>query len=601
MRSSHRILTESLLRDYRNDALCDRFEQEWQGPHPPSLSEFLHSVPEDDRKELLRELLPIEIHHRIARNDPPSIADYLSRYPEMEIAWFDEAVEQAHSSQPQHELPNKTEPASPHRTLGMNETDWEVGHPVVHIPGYEILGELGRGAMGVVYRARQVGLNRIVALKMILSGRYASSSELARFKREAALIASLPHPNIVQVFECNEQDGHPYFTCECIEGGTLANKISGVPQPPREAARFLETLARAVHHAHQAGITHRDLKPANILLTKDGVPKIVDFGLAKQTGAEPSATVQGVLLGTPMYMSPEQALGLASQVGPVTDIYGLGAILYEMLTGRPPFQAANIQEVLQKIGESEPVSPRLIRRSIPRDLETICLKCMQKNPSNRYQTAADFAEDLQRFLSDRPIQARPVSPIETAWRLCKRNPMMAVASLASILVLIAVTVASLMFANSYSRISRRATLAESEAIDSKRRSEQQALETKLQLSHALINEARMLRRSKSAGQYFDSRDRLLTAKRILTELQDCAFPVDVQEWSTLRDEVASSLLIPDLRESESWKANDHQYPSVATCMTKRWYLRIDEQRNAVVLCRFGSDEPFASIPASPGT
>lgn len=600
MPNPSREFTDSLARDYRNDALCDRFERGWLGAQAPSLSEYLESVPEEERKELLRELLPIEIHHRLQRNDHLSLEEYRARYPDIESEWFEQAVAQAQSSLHPRQL-NKTAHFSLHRTLGMEESHPDSGHEAIRIPGYEILGELGRGAMGVVYRARQVGLHRIVALKMILSGRYASASELARFKKEAAVMASLPHPNIVQVFDFNEHDGHLYFTCECIEGGTLANKISGVPQPPRDAARFLETLARAVHHAHQAGIVHRDLKPANILLTNNGVPKIVDFGLAKQTGSDQTATIQGVLIGTPMYMSPEQSLGQAERVGPTTDVYGLGAILYEMLTGRPPFQAANVQDVLKKIGTSEPVAPRLIYRSIPRDLETICLKCLQKTPENRYSSAADLADDLQRFLSDRPIHARPVSRVETLWRWCKRYPKEACAALAAVLLLCTVTVASLIFANTYSRISRRASLAELEATSARKQSEQQAMETNLQLSHALVNEARMLRRSKSAGQYFKSKERLLEAKSILTQLEENGFPIDKQAWATLRDEASSALLIPDLRESETWKASDPDFPYIFPCMARRLYIRIEPKSRGAALCRFGSDEPLASIHASSGS
>jgi WD40 repeat protein/tRNA A-37 threonylcarbamoyl transferase component Bud32 len=600
MPNPSREFADSLGRDYRNDALCDRFERGWLGAQAPSLSEYLETVPEEERKELLRELLPIEIHHRLQRNDHLSLEEYRARYPDIESEWFEQAVAQAQSSLHPRQL-NKTAHFSLRRTLGMEESHADSGHEAIRIPGYEILGELGRGAMGVVYRARQVGLHRIVALKMILSGRYASASELARFKKEAAVMASLPHPNIVQVFDFNEHDGHLYFTCECIDGGTLANKISGVAQPPRDAARFLETLARAVHHAHQAGIVHRDLKPANILLTNNGVPKIVDFGLAKQTGSDQAATIQGVLIGTPMYMSPEQSLGQAERVGPTTDVYGLGAILYEMLTGRPPFQAANVQDVLKKIRISEPVAPRLIRRTIPRDLETICLKCLQKTPENRYSSAADLADDLQRFLSDRPIHARPVSRVETLWRWCKRYPKEACAALAAVLLLCTVTVTSLIFANSYSRISRQASLATMEAIGTRKQSEQQAMETNLQLAHALVNEARMLRRSKSAGQYFKSKERLLEAKKILTELEENGFTVDKQEWSTLRDEASSALLIPDLRESETWKASDPEYPHIFPCMARRMYMRIDPSSRGAALCRFGSDEPFASFSASPGS
>jgi serine/threonine protein kinase/WD40 repeat protein len=595
-------LTESLDRDYRNDALCDRFELEWQGMKPPSLSDFLHSVPEEERKDLLRELLPIEIHHRLQKDDLPSIDHYLSRFPDMEAGWFEEAVSQAHSSL-NHRLLYQTDHSPLHRTLRLDESNRSIGQYAapIQIPGYEILEELGRGAMGVVYRARQIDLNRIVALKMILSGRYASTAELDRFKKEAALIASVPHPNIVQIFDFSEHEGHPYFTCEWIGGGTLAKKISGVPQPPREAARFLETLARAVQHAHQAGIVHRDLKPANVLLTNEGVPKIVDFGLAKQTGSGQAATIHGALIGTPMYMSPEQALGQVTLVGPSTDIHGLGAILYEMLTGRPPFLAANIQEVLKKIGGSEPTSPRLIYRSIPRDLETICLKCLQKTPESRYASAAELAEDLQRFLSDRPIHARPVSRVETIWRWCKRYPKEACATLAAVLLLCTVTIASLVFANSYSRISRRAALAEMEANAARKLSEQQAMETKLQLSQAMINEARTLRRNKSAGQYFESRERLLEAKRILTQLEESGFPVDQQTRYTLRDEASSALLLPDLRDLETWKANDSEYPHIFPCMARRIYIRLDPRSSRAAICRFGSDEPLASISADPGS
>lgn len=288
------------------------------------------------------------------------------------------------------------------------------------VPGYEILGELGRGGMGVVYKARHLKLQRLVALKMILAGSHAGSAELSRFRTEAEAIARLQHPNIVQVFEVAEHEGKPYFSLEFCNGGSLAQKIDGTPLPPKEAARSVETLARGMDAAHQKGIIHRDLKPANVLLLEDSTPKITDFGLAKKLD-DVGQTQSGAIMGTPSYMAPEQAGGMTKEVGPAADIYALGAILYELLTGRPPFRAATPLDTVLQVVSNEPVPPTQLQSKTPKDVETICLKCLQKEPRKRYASAADLAEDLRRFQAGEPILARPVRWAERAGKWVRRH------------------------------------------------------------------------------------------------------------------------------------------------------------------------------------
>jgi WD40 repeat protein/tRNA A-37 threonylcarbamoyl transferase component Bud32 len=296
--------------------------------------------------------------------------------------------------------------------------------PAGGVLGYEILGELGRGGMGVVYQARHTKLGRLVALKMILIAEHAGPEERARFQTEAEAVARLQHPNIVQIYEVGEQDGRPFFSLEFCAGGSLEKKLGGVPLPPREAARLAETLARAMHAAHEAGVVHRDLKPANVLLAKDGTPKITDFGLAKKLG-EVGQTATGAVMGTPSYMAPEQAGGKSADIGPLADVYALGAILYECLTGRPPFKAATALDTILQVVSDEPVPPRQLQSRTPRDLETICLKCLRKEPKRRYASALALAEDLRRFQAGEPIQARPVGRVERTVKWGRRNPVVA--------------------------------------------------------------------------------------------------------------------------------------------------------------------------------
>jgi serine/threonine protein kinase len=322
------------------------------------------------------------------------------------------------------------------------------------VRGYDVEKILGRGGMGVVYQARQHGLNRRVALKMILAGSHSAPEQLARFRAEAEAVARLIHPNIVQIYEIGEHDGCPYFSLEFVAGGSLAGRLSSAPQPARASASLVETLARAVHYAHQQGIVHRDLKPDNVLLQPPeegrladgfGTPKIADFGLAKQLDSDSGQTQSGVIMGTPSFMAPEQAAGRTHEVGPPADTYALGAILYDMLTGRPPFRGPSLMDTLEQVRSQEPVPPTRLQPSVRRDLETICLKCLNKAPPARYASARELANDLRRFLAGEPIQARPVSRREKLWRWCRRNPVLAgLSSLAAVSLAVAVIAPSVM-------------------------------------------------------------------------------------------------------------------------------------------------------------
>jgi len=313
------------------------------------------------------------------------------------------------------------------------ETNDDAGREVPIVAGYDILAVLGRGGMGVVYKARHLKLKRLVALKMIIAGGHAGRDQVARFLVEAEAVARLQHPNIVQIHEIGEQDGLPFFSLEYVDGGSLDKKLAGNPQDPRAAAALVQTLAQAMHAAHQAGVIHRDLKPANVLLARDGTPKITDFGLAKQLDSAVGQTQSGAVMGTPSYMAPEQAGGKTKEIGPAVDVYALGAILYEMLTGRPPFKAATTLDTIMQVVADEPVPPSRLQPKVPRDLETICLKCLQKDPAKRYRQALDLAEDLRRHQAGEPILARPVGALERVWRWCRRKPGLAAASAAALL------------------------------------------------------------------------------------------------------------------------------------------------------------------------
>ncbi len=298
--------------------------------------------------------------------------------------------------------------------------------PTPHRLGdYELLEEIARGGMGVVYRARQISLNRIVAVKVVLHGPFSSPEFVKRFRTEAAAVAGLQHPNIVAIYEVGQSGGDHFFSMEYIEGRNLAEIVREKPLPARQAAEYLRTIATAVHYAHQRGVLHRDLKPSNVLLDAFDQPRITDFGLAKLLDGDAELTTTGQVLGSPSYISPEQAAGKAGEFGPGGDIYSLGAILYHLLTGRPPFQGETLQEILAQVQSATPIPPRRLNPSVPEDLQTICLKCLQKESPRRYASAHDLADDLSRFLANEPIRARAVSQVEKVWLWCKRRPVTA--------------------------------------------------------------------------------------------------------------------------------------------------------------------------------
>jgi serine/threonine protein kinase len=337
------------------------------------------------------------------------------------------------------------------------------GRPAGPLParvaGYEILGELGRGGVGVVYKARHLPSDRVVALKMILAGEFATAAAVERFRREARAAAGLEHPGIVPIYDVGEAGRRPYYTMPFVSGGSLQDRLADGPLPPPLVARLVRQLAEAVQYAHDKGIVHRDLKPRNVLLQPAGpapegatpaatpwlaagrsgpgdgggvTPRLADFGLARAAAGD-GLTATGDLLGTPAYMAPEQAAGDTRRTGPCSDVYGLGAVLYALLTGRPPFQAATPLETLRQVRDEEPAPPRRLNPGVPADLETVCLKCLRRDLARRYPSAAALADDLGRFLEGRPVLARPVGRLERGRRWCRRNP--AVASLVSAVAL----------------------------------------------------------------------------------------------------------------------------------------------------------------------
>ncbi len=312
----------------------------------------------------------------------------------------------------------------------------DTGTRVRYFGDYEVLGVLGSGAMGVVYEARQVSLNRTVALKMIRAGAFAGDDELRRFQTEAEAIARLDHPHIVPIYEVGEHEGKRYFSMKLIAGPCLSQSLTFYTTNPQAAARLMITIVEAVQHAHERGILHRDLKPSNIILDEKGQPHVTDFGLAKQLEGEGDQTLTGAVLGTPAYMAPEQAAGRSSLVTTLSDVYGLGAILYAILAGKPPFDGDSALETLDLVRRQQPLAPSRINRKVPRDLEVICLKCLDKEPERRYPSAQALAEELRRFLAGKPIKARRVSSLEKSWRWCRRRPSIAALSAALVIVLL---------------------------------------------------------------------------------------------------------------------------------------------------------------------
>jgi WD40 repeat protein/serine/threonine protein kinase/tetratricopeptide (TPR) repeat protein len=413
----------------------------WQQGERVRVEAYLERAPalRADREGLL-DLIFNEFVLREQGGEAPGAAEYLERFPdlapELRVQFaIDHALQPGVPAPPGVATPARSTPGADSAPAGSDPEN---------VGDYQVLGVLGRGGMGIVYKAWQPGVRRLVALKMLRVGEDGEPAQLARLRTEAEAVGRLRHPHIVPIYEVGKHAGRPYLVLEHVAGGSLAQHLAGTPQPARPAAQLVEMLARAVHHAHQCGVVHRDLKPSNILLAfsreppagagpalaggsrlNGAVPKISDFGLAKFQEGAAGLTQTGAVLGTPSYMAPEQARGHGRGAGPAADTYALGAILYECLTGRPPFKAEGVLETLEQVCTQEPVPPRQLNAQVPRDLETVCLKCLQKEPARRYATAEALADDLRRFLDGRPVAARPVGPVARAWRWCRRNPVVA--------------------------------------------------------------------------------------------------------------------------------------------------------------------------------
>jgi serine/threonine protein kinase/tetratricopeptide (TPR) repeat protein len=484
------------------DVICDRFEAAWlaalAGAKRPRIEDYLCEMAVPRQDLLLRELVGLDACYRNQAGEQPRPEEYQALSPELSQRWLARHIQGQCAPPPGTPTPAQEGPLQeaerPARTVVMAVTHMASAtvSPAVSVavPGYEVLGVLGRGGMGIVYKARHLRLDRIVALKKVRYTEDSSAEVRERFEAEARAVARLQHAHIVQVFEVGEHDGAPYMALELCTGGSLASKLNGTPWEAASAARVVQTLAVAIHVAHRSGVVHRDLKPGNILLQRhpgelpaaeatfrisDFEPKVTDFGLAKRLDDPSGRTPSGAVLGTPSYMAPEQAEG-GKQVGPAADVYALGAVLYELLVGRPPFKAASVMETLHQVMHEEPVSPARLRPQVPRDLETICLKCLEKAPERRYTSAADLADDLRRFLAGEPIRARPVGMAERLWRWGRRNPT--VATLAAITV---VTLLSGTAVASYFAVQARARLGQVEA-------ERDRAQTNLQLARQAVDD-----------------------------------------------------------------------------------------------------------------
>ncbi|QDT98029.1 WD40 domain-containing protein [Gimesia aquarii] len=526
------------------EKIVERFEVAWQTATPPAIEDF---VPETGhlRTVVIIELVHSDLDFRIKAGERVRIEEYFNRFPELhkDKETFCELVEaEYHIRQRQEPLLNPSEYwarfSEQHQLLRQIFPDQVIvaatGHSFNSSPSlkeettnppktrrdpadiqgkqfgdYVLIDEIARGGMGVVFKAEQKRLNRVVALKMILAGQLATEHDINRFQQEAEAAAKLEHPNIVPIYEVGEHHQRHYFSMGLIEGNSLADQLKESPLPSEEATRILIAVTEAVAYGHDQGIVHRDLKPDNILMDKNGQPRVTDFGLAKSLGESSGMSVTGQIMGTPSYMPPEQARGDHSAINQLSDVYSLGAVLYATLTGRPPFQAANAMDTLKQVLEQEPVSPRQLNPAVDADLETVCLKCLSKEKAGRYQSANALVKELGRYQNGRPIKARPIGIGTRFGRWCKRNPIVAGLSTALAVSLVIGTITSALFAVKMNRSAIEARKASQEAAEM---SEQRRIAL-VNAEEAIKKERRTAETERKARQ---KADQLLYASQVRT-------------------------------------------------------------------------------------
>jgi WD40 repeat protein/tRNA A-37 threonylcarbamoyl transferase component Bud32 len=592
--------SDSELREHGStsvDEIVDRFESAYEDGQPPAIEDYL---PADDaaRAEVLIHLVHIDLERRLKAGDAARVEAYQKRYPDLSrdpgvlLDLIAAEYEQRRRREPDVDIseylgrfPHFASQLRPmlEATLPGGPLSRSPAGERPVIPGYDVIRELGRGGMGVVYQARHIQLNRMVALKMVLNADLARPEVLTRFLFEAEVVARVQHPNVVQIHEVGAHNGRPYFALEYADGGTLEQLLAGRPWPQPQAAALVQTLARATHAAHLQGIVHRDLKPRNVLISAGGTPKITDFGLAKPLQSEGGLTVTGAVLGTPAYMSPEQASGARRAIGPASDVWSLGIILHELLTGTVPFRGPTPLDVLRQVVSDPLPLPSSRGHRLDPDLETICRKCLEKEPPRRYASAEALADDLGRYLAGEPISARPVRSAERAWRWARRNPGWAamLATVAGLLVIIALG-------------SPVMTLRLSQALDVSDKTRQQAEDEKRKADErsweALLVQARASSRSRERGQRFDG----LGAIRRALEL-----PVPPgRSVAELRNVAIACLVLPDVEpagEWEAWPSGTVGHAFDAACER---YARVDKDGNISV--RRVADDALLLPPLSGG-
>jgi WD40 repeat protein/lipoprotein NlpI/predicted Ser/Thr protein kinase len=549
----------------RSDGTVEEFRASWRRRETPDLREYLGRLDPADAAGRL-DLLRADQHFRWLDGDRKPAEGYVACLPDdavedaLVLVWAEVRLRRAAGERPADDEYARRFPRWADHIGRLFELesaiDGVLGSTVSLTPegstetsglaafapdGYELIGEVGRGAMGVVYKARQAALDRVVAVKVLRTGPWAPVDLTERSRREAALAARLQHPNIVQVFGFGVAGGNPFIAMEYVDGQNLAQSAGALPQPPREAARLVETLAAAAHHAHLNGVVHWDLKPSNVLVCRSGVLKIADFGLARPTDATHTAT--GGIIGTPAYMAPEQARGDGTKPSPAADVYGLGAILYDLLTGRPPFRADTPLATVHKVLHDEPTPPSRLQPGIPRDVETICLKCLEKDPRKRYATAAALAEDLRRFQAGESIAARPVRARERAWRWTRRNPGWAAAIVLLALAAVGATAAAFEFRNR----ERRAVKAEGEVTQKVVELREERRKQTEELLKSYTATARAKRVSGQVGRRFEALEAVGKAAELARELNK-----PPETFRELRGEAVASLALPDVKLEREW-------------------------------------------------